>query len=236
MKRPQIVEQIRKALAQVVPDAQAILYGSEARGEARPDSDIDLLILVDGNELTVKEEDRIIAPLYDIEIETGVQINARVLLKKIWENRPFQTPFIFNEGRDCAMKERLDRENIEALAAYRFQRAEETLKEIPYLKQQGYYNTAVNRLYYACYYAAVALLIKHELNPGTHAGVKQMLGLHFVATGRLSRELGRCFSLLFERRHSSDYDDFAYSSEEEIDELLPKATDFIEAVGVLLKE
>ena len=31
MKRPQIVEQIRKALAQVVPDAQAILYGSEAR-------------------------------------------------------------------------------------------------------------------------------------------------------------------------------------------------------------
>ena len=36
------------------------------------------------------------------------------------------------------MKERLDRENIEALAAYRFQRAEETLKEIPYLKQQGY--------------------------------------------------------------------------------------------------
>ena len=231
MKRPQIVEQIRKALAQVVPDAQAILYGSEARGEARPDSDIDLLILVDGNELTVKEEDRIIAPLYDIEIETGVQINARVLLKKIWENRPFQTPFIFN-----VMKERLDRENIEALAAYRFQRAEETLKEIPYLKQQGYYNTAVNRLYYACYYAAVALLIKHELNPGTHAGVKQMLGLHFVATGRLSRELGRCFSLLFERRHSSDYDDFAYSSEEEIDELLPKATDFIEAVGVLLKE
>ena len=78
------------------------------------------------------------------------------------------------------MKEQLNRENIEALSAYRFLRAKETLKEIPYLKQQGYYNTAVNRLYYACYYAAVALLIKHEINPGTHAGVKQMIGLHFV--------------------------------------------------------
>lgn len=63
-----------------------------------------------------------------------------------------------------------------------------------------------------------------------------MLGMHFVATRRLSRESGRCFSLLFERRHSSDYDDFAYSSEEEIDELLPKAQSFIKAVGDLVKE
>ena len=91
-------------------------------------------------------------------------------------------------------------------------------------------------MYYACYYAAVALLIKYEINPGTHAGVKQMLGLHFVASGRLSRELGRTFSLLFERRHSSDYDDFVYSSNEDIEELMPKAQAFIEAIGILLKE
>lgn len=134
------------------------------------------------------------------------------------------------------MKEELSRENIEALMAYRFQRAEETFAEVTFLKQQEYYNTAINRLYYACYYAAVALLIKYGINPSTHAGVKQMIGMHFVATGRLSRELGRCFSLLFERRHSSDYDDFAYSSEEEINELMPKAKAFIEAIGELLKE
>lgn len=41
MRRPQIIERIRKALGQVAPDAKAILYGSEARGDARPDSDID---------------------------------------------------------------------------------------------------------------------------------------------------------------------------------------------------
>lgn len=63
-----------------------------------------------------------------------------------------------------------------------------------------------------------------------------MIGMHFVATGRMSREIGRSFSLLFERRHSSDYDDFAYSTEEEVNELLPKAKTFIEAVGLLLEE
>ena len=41
MRRPQIIERIRKAVGQVAPDAKAILYGSEARGDARPDSDID---------------------------------------------------------------------------------------------------------------------------------------------------------------------------------------------------
>lgn len=134
------------------------------------------------------------------------------------------------------MTERLSSENIEALVAYRYQRARDTFTEVPFLKQQGYFNTAINRLYYACYYAAVALLLKNGMNAGTHSGVKQMLSLHFVATGRLSREAGRCFYMLFERRHSSDYDDFAYSSEEEVDELTPKVEAFIDAVGTLLKE
>lgn len=53
--------------------------------------------------MSIREGDRIITPLYDIdiEIETGVQINARILLKKIWESPPFQTPFcinVMNEG------------------------------------------------------------------------------------------------------------------------------------------
>ena len=40
-------------------------------------------------------------------------------------------------------------ENYEALSRYRLNRAHETLSEIPYLREQGYYNTATNRLYYA---------------------------------------------------------------------------------------
>ena len=72
MKRPEIVEQIRKIVHHVVPDATTILYGSEARGDARADSDIDLLVLLDGERLDWERQEKVAAPLYDIELNTGV--------------------------------------------------------------------------------------------------------------------------------------------------------------------
>ena len=127
-------------------------------------------------------------------------------------------------------------ENYEALSRYRQERAHETLAEIPYLRELGYYNTATNRLYYACYYAAVALLTKQHISTGTHAGVKTMLGLHFVSKGLISKESGRAFTNLFDSRQRGDYDEFVYSTKEEIDELYPKAQRFIEEIDSLLNK
>ena len=129
----------------------------------------------------------------------------------------------------------LTEENYEALSRYRQERAHETLAEIPYLREQGYYNTATNRLYYACYYAAIALLTKHHIPTATHAGVKTMLGMHFVSKGLISKESGRAFANLFDSRQRGDYDDFVYSTREEVDELYPKAQRFIEEIDGLLR-
>lgn len=96
MKRPKIVAEIKEAIREVDPKATTILYGSEARGDARPDSDIDLLILVDGDKLDSKRTHTYTYPLYDIEWSTGVAISPLVMLRKDWENRPFKTPFYIN--------------------------------------------------------------------------------------------------------------------------------------------
>ena len=81
------------------------------------------------------------------------------------------------------MNDELTNEAYEALSKYRQERAHETLEEIPFLREKGYYGTAINRLYYACYYAALAMLAKHHIASSTHSGVKTLLGLHFVSKG-----------------------------------------------------
>lgn len=96
MRRPKIVKTLSDILRRIAPDATAILYGSEARGEAHSDSDIDLLILVDKEKLTLKEEQEITYPLYDVEIDTGVMINPIVISRKKWENLKSRSLFYYN--------------------------------------------------------------------------------------------------------------------------------------------
>ena len=103
MERNTYIEQIKNTIYRTVPDAEVILYGSEARGEANAYSDIDLLILVDKERLTYNEIVLITAPLYELELQgdCSVTISPLVYTREQWYNRPFRTPFfinVMNEG------------------------------------------------------------------------------------------------------------------------------------------
>ena len=47
---------IAETLRRIDPTAKNILFGSEARGESTADSDIDILILVDGTKVSIERE------------------------------------------------------------------------------------------------------------------------------------------------------------------------------------
>lgn len=132
------------------------------------------------------------------------------------------------------MKQTIDEESINGLVVYRIQRSKETMAEARLMIDEGYLNGGINRLYYACYYIVIALLIKNGISAQSHAGTKQMLGLHFVVTGKLSPKISSIFATLFEKRYSSDYDDFTYYDKDTLEKLYLQAYRFIQTIEKLI--
>lgn len=53
-------------------------------------------------------------------------------------------------------------------------KADSTINEIENLLKFGYYTTAVNRIFYACFYSVQALLLSINLEPKSHKGVRTL--------------------------------------------------------------
>lgn len=106
------------------------------------------------------------------------------------------------------------------LIKYRISRAKETFGEIHLHVENELWNTAVNRIYYDCFYAVSALLLKHNINATTHSGVRQMFGFHFIKTGIIPKESGKFFSDIFDLRQTGDYDDFVVFEKEDVISML----------------
>ena len=91
-----LIREISNSVKAIEPQATVILYGSHARGEGRTDSDIDILVLLDKDHITPRDETRIKYPLYELEFETGCIISPLVLSRRDWDNRHRITPFYQN--------------------------------------------------------------------------------------------------------------------------------------------
>jgi uncharacterized protein len=95
MTREEILQSIKMVLRSVVPDGKVILFGSRARGDAREDSDWDLLILLDKPQIEASDFDRISYPLYELGWQEGEQFSPKLYTVKDWLKRSF-TPFYKN--------------------------------------------------------------------------------------------------------------------------------------------
>ena len=122
------------------------------------------------------------------------------------------------------------------IVLYRLENAKNTLAEVQSHIGNGFYNTAVNRMYYACYYAVSALLVANGIQVKSHEGVRQQLGLHFVLTGKISKEQGQFYSMLFSKRTAGDYEDFLTHNKETADSLYPRCVEFISQVESVVND
>jgi len=85
----------------------------------------------------------------------------------------------------------------EELLKYRLKEAEDSIKEAEVLLREGMSMRAVmNRLYYAMFYAVLALLQEKELGTSKHGGAISLFDREFVKTGIFDNYQKPCTALL----------------------------------------
>lgn len=86
----------------------------------------------------------------------------------------------------------MNAEDLKAVVVYRKEKAYTTLKEAEDMIATEHWNLAMQRMYYACFYMASALLVSAGIKAHTHNGVIGQLGLNYVSKGLLTKEEGVC--------------------------------------------
>lgn len=96
MSTKDIIRGMREIASHVLPKgAEVILFGSRARGDARVDSDWDILILIDGERATCEDFEKFAYPFVDYGWSVGEQINPLIYSFEDWNKRSI-TPFYKN--------------------------------------------------------------------------------------------------------------------------------------------
>jgi len=113
---------------------------------------------------------------------------------------------------------------------YRFNRAQESLEEAIILSKSEKWNAVINRLYYSCFYAVIALLLKNNIKSQSHDGARTQFGFHFIKTAHIDKSYGKLFSKLFDYRQKGDYGDFFDFDKEMTLPLIEQVREFIEEI------
>ena len=100
-RKQQIMQAISKRAHEVTPPGTTILlYGSQARGDERPDSDWDVLVLLDKDKITDEDRDTIDWPIYTLGWDYNELINPLLFTKEQWEDNSI-APFRHNVLEDA---------------------------------------------------------------------------------------------------------------------------------------
>lgn len=121
-------------------------------------------------------------------------------------------------------------EKIQALVRYRLEQAAEAVAAADLNLAGGLRRSAINRAYYAMFYAVLALLASRQSETSRHSGAIGQFDLLYVKPALLPKEFSRWLHEAFLQRQSADYGAEVALSSDEIATLLTRARDFLAGV------
>ena len=110
------------------------------------------------------------------------------------------------------------------------ERAKQMLNVAEHNLGDNFYESSVNRSYYAAFYAASALLTTHDRSMSRHSGVISAFRQHFVKAGIIAVEYSDIYGRLLDHRGTSDYDLLISISKEQATNDLQDAQKFVNAI------
>ena len=102
------------------------------------------------------------------------------------------------------------------------------------LLQQGDYDMAVSRAYYAMSYVAKSALIPTGATSSKHRGIIQAFWEQFVKSGRVEAKHHNAFNDAFQHRLIGDYSSDIVMTREEAERMIQYAEEFLSAVTPLI--
>lgn len=117
-----------------------------------------------------------------------------------------------------------------AYVQFRIETAYKTYDAAKLLADNGYWNSAINRLYYSLFYAVSALLVFNEIQTKSHSATKHQFSLYFIKTGKLDKKYGKLLAQLFDLRQKGDYENIVDYTGKEVEPLFEPAEEMIKVI------
>lgn len=110
---------------------------------------------------------------------------------------------------------------------YRLSQGSESLKEAEVLYQASLFRGAVNRAYYAMFYATLALSVLKEREISKHSGLIAFFDQEYVKTRIFPKDLSKALHLAFDQRQSNDYGEVGLIDQAEAQRAIVEARAFV---------
>lgn len=129
----------------------------------------------------------------------------------------------------------MDEATLKEVKLY-IENADESLSVAQLNLSNDFYPAAINRAYYAIFYAANAVLATKKLARSKHSGVLSAFRQNFIKTGVLPTELSTIYGQVMDDRHEGDYEIMTATSNDDALIDVQQARQFVDEVKTWLRK
>ena len=127
-----------------------------------------------------------------------------------------------------------ERNGKEALIAVWLEKSDDSLQSAKIELKEGHTVFALNRIYYACFYAATALLLKGGKQYSKHSAAAADLNRLFIKPGIIDKKWNKFYQRLFDDKQYGDYHPTLSFDADDIASRIEGAREFIHVIRDLI--